>query len=160
MAYGGVAQTYCLWKIDGEPFKENNTLYVRVLHPITKSQKKVRWYTDKKHADLMPKGKDNQYGPLYKVFGFKNAEDKILCIKKSDISLGEEQEYFANKWRFGMFFGGIWYTPLGTSIPPITKAAKVFTPTWTEFKIAGQKHSKALGMVSEAESCWFKEDGK
>lgn len=154
--YGGVAQTYCLWKLDGEPFKEGAVSYIYVLHPITKAKKKVRWYSDKKHAELMPKGKD--YGPLYKVFGFESATDFILCIKESAITAEEKELYFANKWRFGMFFGGVWYAPKGTELPPIKKQDKISKVSWPTFKKAGQEHSQKLGMVTQAESCWFKED--
>lgn len=164
MAYGGVAQTYCLWKLEGESFKENNAQYIYVLHPITKAKKKVRWYTDKKHVDLMPQSKD-KYGPLYKVFGFKNADDEILMVRKKHITTAEEAEYFGwqRGWRFGMFFGGIWYAPkevngIRTELPPIAKRDMIIPVTWTLFKQAGQAHSKELGMVSEKESCWFKEE--
>lgn len=155
MAYGGTAQTYCLWTQDGEPFKEGAVQYIYVLHPITKARKKVRWYTDKKHAELMPNKKD--YGPFYKVFGFEAADDYILCVKKTAITDEEEAEYFASKWRFGMFFGGVWYAPKGTELPPIKKQDKISKVSWPTFREAGQKHSKELGMVSEAESPWFKE---
>lgn len=154
--YGGVAQTYCLWKIDGEPFKENNALYVYVLHPITKAKKKVRFYTDKKHADLMPQ--TNQYGPFYKVFGFESVDDYILCVRETVISAEEKEQYFSGKWRFGMFFGGVWYAPKGTELPPIKKQDKISKVSWPTFKKAGQEHSKQLGMVKESESVWFKED--
>ena len=158
--YGGVAQTYCLWKMDGEPFKENNTYYVYMLHPITKARKRVRFYTDKKHADLMPKTKANDFGSFYKVFGFESDFGHILCIKKKDITEAEEEQYFGtrNGWRFGTFYGGVWYAPEETDVPPIKNAAHAFYPDWLEFRVAGQEHSRKLGMVSEAESPWFKED--
>jgi hypothetical protein len=153
--YGGVAQTYLLWKRDGEPFKEKNAWYVNVIHPATKAIKKVRFYTDKKHADLAPN--KTQYPPMHALFGFQSKEDTIVAIRLRDITNEEAENHFASKWRFGMFFNGIWYAPKDTELPPIKKADKFFYPTWKEFVMAGRKHSKELGLVVEAESPWFKE---
>lgn len=153
--FGGVAQTYCKWKLDGEPYKKGNALYVKVVHPLTKSLKEVRFYTDKKHADLMPV-EANKYGPFWALFGFDNQEDYIYCIKEKDISLEEKESYFSRNWRFGMFFGGVWYAPKTKELPPIKNKNKIFKATWLEFRAAGQAHSRELNMVPESESPWFK----
>lgn len=155
MMYGGVAQTYCRWEMIGEPYKKGNALYVKMKNPITKSPKEVRFYTDKKHAELMP-AKENLYGPFYKIFGFESEEDYIFCVKKRDITDDEEQEYFAHNWRFGMFFGGVWYAPKDKELPPIGKKDKIFKATWAEFRKAGQENSKKIQIVPENESPWFK----
>lgn len=158
--YGGVAQRYCLWKFDGEPYKKDKAWYVRVLHPVTKASKEVRFYTDKKHADLMPK-QISKYGPFCKVFYFKDEKDTIVCVKEKDMTAAEREEYFAgqwdkgNPWRFGMFFGGVWYAPNGTEVPPIKNAKRAFTPTWAEFKVAGQEHLKKLNPAAVKDSPWF-----
>jgi hypothetical protein len=157
MAFGGTAQTYILWKKDGEPFKEGKVQYIYVLHPITKAKKKVRWYSDKAHAALNPDNK-NKYGPFHTVFGFKSADDRIFAIREKDLSQEEITKYFSYKWRFGMFFGGIWYAPADTTLPPIAKKDKYFTPNWKEFVEAGRIYSKELNLVPEAESPWFKEN--
>lgn len=157
--YGGTAKTYCEYELLGEPFKDGKVYYIKVLSPKTGRALRVRWYTDKAHAELMPK-RENLYGPLYTVFGFKDEQDTILCIKKTQISAEEETDYFGWKkgWRFGMFFGGIWYAPKGTKLPPIKKQDKISEVSWPTFKKAGQEHSKELGMVAEKGSVWFKED--
>jgi hypothetical protein len=105
---------------------------------------------------LNPDKKD--YGPFYKVFGFRSPEDTIVCI--SDILLTDEERdnYFEHKWWFSMMYGGIWYAPNGTEKPPIKNMTKYFEPNWAELKVAGQKHSKELGLVPDGDSPWFKED--
>ena len=87
--YGGVAKTYCLWKMDGQPFKEKNAWYVNMLHPITGLPKKVRWYTDKAHADLMPKPKNEKFKGAF--VGFENADDYVLCVRDIDLAPGEAE---------------------------------------------------------------------
>lgn len=149
MTYGGTAQTYCLWKRDGQPFKENNVFYVNVLHPITKVSKKVRWYSDKKHHDLMPCNQVAEV-PLYTLFGFKSADDTIVAIKESYLTPAEIEKDFAFKWRGGVFYDGIWYAPKDTVLPKIKNSTKFFYPTWPEFKAEGQKR---IGQ----NTCWSKE---
>lgn len=157
--YGGTAKTYCEYELLCEPFKDGKVYYVKVKSPKTGNALRVRWYTDKAHAELMPK-RENPYGPFCKVFGFKDEQDTILCIKKICITAAEEEEFFGcrNGWRFGMFFGGIWYAPKGTELPPIKKQDKISEVSWPTFKKAGQQHSRELGMVKEEDSVWFKED--
>lgn len=156
--YGGTAKSYCEYELLCEPFKVDKAYYVKVLSPKTGNALKVRWYTDKAHNDLMPK--TDNFGAFCTVFGFENEEDTILCIKKSHITEEEEQEYFGcrNGWRFGMFFGGIWYTTKDTVLPPIKNQAKITPMSWPTFKKAGQEHSKELGLVAEKDSVWFEED--
>lgn len=158
--FGGTAKTYAEWEQSGSPYKDGNAYYIKVVHPLTKSLKTVRWYNDKKHNDWMPK-RDNPYGPFYKVFGFKSADDTIVCIRKKDITNEEEEHFFGCQrgWRFGMFFDGVWYAPQGTPLPP-TKRDKYFTPTWAEFRRAGQENSRKLGLVSDAASVWFQEENE
>lgn len=157
--YGGVAATYCRWKMLGEPFKENKTWYVKMEHPITKLPKKVRWYTDKAHADLMPQSKVAQ-AFRGAVFGFANKDDYVLCIRDRDLAPGETEQYFhynwkkGGKWKFGMFFGGVWYAPKDTDIPPIRRADRVFRATWPEFVKAGRANSTKLGFT---DGFWHKE---
>ncbi len=155
-AFGGTAQTYCLWAQVGEPFKEGKVMYINMLHPLTKRPKKVRWYTDKKHADLMPKSKSTQK-PFCSVFGFADTDSTILAIKERDLSTTEVEELFASKWRFCVMFGGIWYAPEGTQLPEIKRQTKYFHPTWAEFKAEGQRNSTALGLVPPSDSPWFKD---
>jgi len=156
--YGGTAKSYCEYKLLCEPFKVDKVYYVKVESPKTGRALRVRWYTDKAHADLMPN--TNKYGLFYTIFGFESPDDSILCIKESYITEQEKEEYFGcqNGWRFGMFFGGIWYAPKTTEMPPIKRQDKIKFISWTEFKIAGQENSRELGLVPEKDSVWFKED--
>lgn len=129
--YGGTAQTYRLWKILGEPFKDKNGWYVNVEHPATKLPKKVRWYKDKAHADLMPNTVKERF--LGELFGFKDRNDTIVAIRESDLTKDEVEQHFAYKWRYGIFFGGIWYAPKDTVLPPVGRSNKYFNPTWEAF---------------------------
>lgn len=153
--YGGVAQTYRLWKIEGEPFKEKNAYYVNARNPLSKVVKKVRWYTDKAHAELMPQTKS--YGPFYKVFGFTSEDSTIIAIRVKDLTQDEIADYFAGKWRMCVLFGEVWYAPMGTELPPIRKATRYFYPTWGEWRAEGQANSKKLDITPQSESPWFKE---
>lgn len=162
MMYGGTAKSYCEYKLLGEPYKDGKVYYIKVESPKTGRVMTVRWYSDKAHHDLMPK-RENPYGPMYKLFGFKNnTNNKIWCIKGKDITEDERAEYFGwqRGWRYGMFFGGIWYQAEGEGLPPIKNKERYFQVTWGEFRKAGQESSKKLGLVAERDSSWFNEEEK
>lgn len=161
MWFGGTAKTYANWILLGEPFEENRKLYIYVKKDESSEKKKVRWYFDKPHDDLMPKKKENKT-PLYKVFGFENEDDYILCIKSSDITEEEFQKYFSaeawkkgSKWLGNGFFGGIRYAPKDAGIPPIKNVDKIFKMTWPEFKKEGIRNSMETGAFF---SDWLKEN--
>lgn len=144
MAYGGVAQTYCLWKLDGEPFKEKNAQYIYVLHPITKARKKVRWYTDKAHAEMMPGAKDKSQ-PLWKVFQFKDENDVIFLIRDKHLTEADVQEFFAYRWRHCVLFGGVWYAPTEMQKQlPERLSGKVIGCDWPRFKAEWDKHQTKM----------------
>ena len=156
MMYGGVAATYCLWKMEGEPFKEGNGWYVRMIHPLTKLPKKVRWYTDKAHAANMPQKPVAFQG---KCFGFADGSDYILCIRDRDLSEAEVQDKFhrnwtrGGKWKYGNFFGGVWYAPKDAAIPEIRRSDRVFRATWPEFVAEGRKMNRQLNGADKG--YWF-----
>lgn len=158
--YGGVAQRYILWKMVGEPYKKGKAWYVKMEHPVTKFPTEVRWYTDKAHADLMPKPKSAVEVFPGKTFGFADKNDYVLAIRQRDLTKAEEEKYFhynwqrGAKWRFGMFMGGIWYAPKDEEIPPIGRADYVFRVTWPEFVKAGQANCAKLN--GKNEGWWFK----
>lgn len=161
--YGGVAQRYILWKILGEPYKKGAAWYIKMEHPITKFPTEVRWYTDKKHADLMPqpKGEPKQFPG--KIFGFENADDYILGFLQRDITSDEEDKYFRYSWRrpgevwkFGTFMGGLWYAAKDQKVPPIGRADKCFRITWPEFVKAGQVMNHKL--YGEPKGYWYSKE--
>ena len=158
--YGGVAQKYCRYKIEGEPFKKGNFYYVRVVHPITKAVEEVRFYTDKKHAELMP-SRNAEKTPLCKIFGFENENDEIVIIKKCWLTDEVAQQYFYNYpgkpsgWRGSALFGGCWYAPKDTAIPPVTTVANhIFKCSWTDWKKEARAHAIAIGASSDC--VWLK----
>lgn len=156
--FGGTAKTYANWQLVGEPFKEDKKFYINVIKPGTTTKKKVRWYVDKAHADLMPDSNE-QKKPLYALFGFENENDYILCIRMIDLTAEEERTFFHYNWKRGgrwvksNFFGEVWYAPKDEIIPPIAKADKVFRVTWEQFKKEGQKNSKSLNINTS--KWWF-----
>lgn len=158
--FGGVAQRYILWKMVGEPYKKGKGLYVKMEHPVTKLPTEVRWYTDKAHADLMPKRGEADVSFPGKTFGFADKGDHIVAFRKRDLTTAEEEQYFnfcwkrGAKWRFGMFFGGIWYAPKDEPVPPVMRAGKVMKITWPEFVKAGQAVSEQTS--GKKDGWWFK----
>lgn len=161
--YGGVAQRYILWKLVGEPYKKGANWYVKMEHPVTKFPTEVRWYTDKAHADLMPKPKGVAKKFPGAIFGFKDSSDYILAIRQRDLTKAEEEKYFhycwkrGAQWRMGMFFGGIWYAPKDEPVPAIGRADKVFRVTWPEFVKAGQKGNDEL-YQSHGKGWWYSKE--
>lgn len=157
--YGNVAPTYSLWKIDGEPYKKGRAYYVRVLHPITKLPKEVRWYTDKAHAATKA---DPYAKPLWAVFGFKDENDSIQIIRTKDLSQDELENLFYFNWKKGRnwrgidLYGGAWYAPADEPIPPIAHPEKVFKCDWPTFK--AQNKRRCLIMGASKDCVWLKED--
>lgn len=148
--FGGTAKTYATWKQLGTPFKENKYWYILVLNPNTSKEKKVRWYCDKAHAALQIQ---NQSTPLYKIFGFSSEKDSILVIKEEKLSCDEIHLYMENNWRYCMAFGGCWYSPKGTQLPPIQRIENVFECPWDAFKAEMAKKAR---MIEASPSCvWF-----
>lgn len=147
--FGGVAKTYVNWQFKGEPFKDKYW-YIIAINPKTGAEKKVRWYNDQAHNDMMPQGavKSSFKG---KCFGFKDENDTIMAIRVRNLSKEEITKYFEfnwNKegydkvehfWRYGEFFGGIWYAPEGTLVPPIAKPEKIGHVSWPSFVKAARE---------------------
>lgn len=158
--FGGVAQRYILWKMVGEPYKKGKNWYVKMEHPVTKIPTEVRWYTDKAHADLMPRPKDAPFAG--RGFGFSDKDDYILAIRQRDLTKKEEDDYFhynwkrGGKWVFGGFMGGIWYARKDAEIPPIGRVDRVFRISWPEMVKAGQANSMALN-DGKKEGFWFEQ---
>lgn len=151
--FGGTAKTYVTWAHDGEPFKEDGKDYILVIPPkYPKERKKVRWYRDAAHHNLMP----HEYVFPGKPFGFTDAKSRNVCIKECYLTPQERQDIFAyyrNKptdkiWSFGLFFGGIWYRENNIELPQIHRRDKFFFPTWDEFKAAAQA-------ISAPGTWWF-----
>lgn len=104
--FGGTAKTYANWKQLCAPYKEDKVWYIDVESPAG-AQRTVRWYCDKKHADLMPKAEEDK--PYYTVFLFENENDYIYCVKEKDLTEEQKEECELGDWRNAQFFGGIWY---------------------------------------------------
>lgn len=153
--YGGTAKTYCRWKVLDEPFKEKTFYYVHVEHPVTKLAKKVRWYRDKAHAELMPAVVKSSQRPFAgTLFGFEGPKDYVLAIKERGISKDELAQYFYRNWekndrpwKFSDIYGGIWYAPRTAAIPPIKYVDKVFHITWKDFVLAAREHARKYGFT-------------
>lgn len=161
--YGGVAQRYILWKMASEPYKKGKYWYIKMEHPVTKFPTEVRWYTDKAHADLMPKPKGAKVKFTGVNFGFADKDDYVLCIRDRDLTKEEVEKYFhfnwksGGKWRGGMFFGGVWYAPKDAEVPPIRRADHVFRATWPEFVKTGRANALKVN-GGKQEGFWFEQE--
>ena len=148
--YGGVAKTYVTWQFKGEPFKDKYW-YIIAINPKTGAEKKVRWYTDKEHHEMfVSAGGKVEKTFKGKCFGFKDENDTIMAIRAHNLTKEEVEKYFHsnwnkpgydshNCWKYGEFFGGIWYAPEGTLIPPIAKPDKIGHVHWPNFVKAARE---------------------
>lgn len=135
--YGGTAKTYVTWDMPNEPFKEDNTWYIIAINPKTKAEKKVRWYTDKAHAELMPNKATEFFG---KHIGFNDENDYINCVRASDVPPELARKIFfsdAGKLDIGWMCrasceGIIWEASKDTPVPPVI-ADKIFRMTWPQY---------------------------
>ena len=134
-----------------EPFKRDDKYYIEVEHPTTKKLKEVRWYPNKPSIQIagLP--------ALPKVFGFESTKDCIVIIKQIHITPDEEADYFKNKWRYSRFFGGNWYSPQGTELPPIRQKDNYKFIDWADWQAEGQRESTKLNLVEQGKSAWFRE---
>lgn len=157
--YGGVAQRYILWKIAGEPYKKGKSWYIKMEHPVTKIPTEVRWYTDKAHADLMPKRKDAVTKFAGEIFGFANKDDYVFAFRDRDLTKAEAEQHFqfcwerGGKWRYGAFMGGIWYAPKDAVIPPVGRTDRCFRITWPEMVKAGRAQCAKINGANKG--WWF-----
>lgn len=163
MVYGGVAKTYATWEFLGEPFKDKYE-YIMVRNPKTGVEKKVRWYRDQAHTELL-QAAGNSVKPIFKgkCFGFEDENDYILAIRERYISQAELEQIFhfnwkkGRNWKFGMFFGGIWYAPKDESIPPIVRADMVERISWPQFVKAGRAHTQKI-YEGRTNGFWFEQE--
>lgn len=119
-----VAKTYQTWEKLGEPFEENNRLYIMVLNPKTKTEKKVRYYPSKiDSSDFSPNQKS--------ILGF---EKGFITIFKGDQETNNEFFKHSNA-RYAKWWG--WYivsteevpSPLPFGIEPVKLSWGVVAPT-------------------------------
>lgn len=165
--FGGTAKTYATWEFIGDVFEENGRPYIYAVKPGTSTKRKVRWYNDQAHNDIMeaagviPAEEKKKFCTL---FGFEDENDYILVIREVDLSEAEIANYFhynwkrGNKWLRGAFFGNCWYAPKDAAIPPIKNINKIFRASWPEFKKQGQMNSLALNEGKQSCSRWWAED--
>lgn len=78
--FGGTAQTYCNWKLLGEPFGARDKMYIKVENPKTGVVKEVRWYETQEAHNRMPH-KDNE--KPWAPFLFENENDTIKVVPSS-----------------------------------------------------------------------------
>lgn len=171
---GGTAQKYCRWELVGEPYKKGEYYYIKAVHPATHVPLEVRWYSDKKHADLMPKksaaviryeggttklGEDKPITFAGQLFNFDNEEDYVVAISERCLTKEEETENFnynwkkGGKWRYTTLFGGVWYAPKNTKLPTIANS-RFFMIFWKDFVAEAQKHTMKLN-GGKREGFWF-----
>ena len=118
-------------------------------------KKKIRFYTDVAHAQLMPGFKENS--PIWQTFGFDSPADKILVVRVADLT-EEEIEEFRKSWKDsvdipfwhrGQFFGDAYYANRNTPIPNIKNKDAIFECSWKEFYTEGHDISVRMKHFSD-----------
>lgn len=103
-----VAKSYQKFKIDGEPYKVNNRLYVKL-----ETGKQVRWYSDAEYNRMYPQ-EHQVLRPYSHVLGF--IKGYILLVKGDTLSNIEWLR--AAVTRYNRCFG--WFLPSECEIPEDT----------------------------------------
>ena len=83
-----VAPSFQNFEFLTEPYSANGKMYIRVRNPKTKTERQVRWYTEKEYYKLYPEEKvksnssDKYYRPLKEVLGFNKG---YITLIRGDI---------------------------------------------------------------------------
>ena len=125
-----VAKTYQHMKIEGEPFKENNRMYVNVCAP--KGIKKVRWYSDAEYRRMYPNEvtvNDIMDFNARHAFGFGKL-GWITIYKGNQDILAEYAEAHHEAFRYNCTFG--FYTPSHISTPDLPAGILPVILNWND----------------------------
>ena len=152
--FGGTAKTFKDWEMLGEPFQSNKVYYIMARNPLTKREKRVRWYKKKENNDWMP-NKMKMSNEPWRIFGLNSNEEKLTVIKDSLLSEDERKTYFSYKWRMVGFLGGMWYQHSEKSLPPIKNSADYAQLSWEEFRKLGYDYAIEQGMILSEDSHWL-----
>ena len=128
-----VAKSFQSFEILGEPYEENERMYIKVRNPATGNIRQARWYTAMEYLAQYPEDvelvrkQDKYYKPQKDVLGFSVG---FIYIFNSDIT--EEHEWFLkNCRRFTRHWG--WYFSGDTELPAdLPEEAKVFKLRWND----------------------------
>ena len=83
-----VAPSFQNFEFLTEPYSTNGKMYIRVRNPKTKTERQVRWYTEKEYYKLYPEEKvksnssNKYYRPLKEVLGFNKG---YITLIRGDI---------------------------------------------------------------------------
>ena len=128
-----VAKTYANMEICGDPFMENNRMYVNVKAP--KGLKKVRWYTDAEYHRMYPNevAKNGKHDIMdfnaHHVFGFGDAR-YITIYRGDEFALQECVENHHESFRRNLTFG--YYTPSRISVCTLPTGITPIMLKWEE----------------------------
>lgn len=112
-----VAPSFQNFEFLTEPYFANGKMYIRVRNPKTKTERQVRWYTEKEYYKLYPEEKvksnssDKYYRPLKEVLGFNKG---YITLIRGDID--NNFGWLANSIaRYHKYWG--WYIISTENIP-------------------------------------------
>lgn len=119
-----VAKTYEKYPLDGEPFEENDRLYVYVIAP--KGKKKVRWYSNAEYKRMYPDAVIVSSFNARQAFGF--GEVGYITIFKGD-------EDTVREWAQASWPPKAWYNTLFNFYTPGGRALENLPSTITPIQI-------------------------
>lgn len=112
-----VAPSFQNFEFLTEPYSTNGKMYIRVRNPKTKTERQVRWYTEKEYYKLYPEEKvksnsnDKYYRPLKEVLGFNKG---YITLIRGDID--NNFGWLANSIaRYHKYWG--WYIVSTENVP-------------------------------------------
>ena len=112
-----VAPSFQNFEFLTEPYSANGKMYIRIRNPKTRTERQVRWYTEKEYYKLYPEEKvksnnnDKYYRPLKEVLGFNKG---YITLIRGDID--NNFGWLANSIaRYHKYWG--WYIISTENIP-------------------------------------------
>jgi hypothetical protein len=128
-----VAKTYAKMTIEGEPFQENNRMYVYVSAP--KGLKKVRWYSDAEYRRMYPDAvilDTTMNFDARHAFGF--GEEGYITLYK-----GHKVEEWAENDRTNIWYNldFLYYTPGRLGRPNLIEGIEPIVLKWEDVAAEG-----------------------
>jgi hypothetical protein len=142
-----VAKSFQNFIFLSEPFVENKRTYIMVKNPKTKTERKVRWYTEKEYAKLypaaMPVYTDNlqHFKGLRQCLGF---EKGFITIFRN-VKAADEEFFRKSTARKHKFFG--WYFISTDELPQLPSHLQPIVLNW---ELIGNEEGDALAADAES----------
>lgn len=142
-----VAPSFAAFDKITEPFYENGKYFIKVRNPKTKTERKVRWYTDAEYAkaygNKLTSDHTNGFEGLKHARGFDNGP--ILVIRGNKVS--DEGWLKRSCARYAVGIG--WYIASTDTLPfDYPSHFKFLLLGWNEFRNGDERHAKKPADIS------------